>query len=583
MKIQRVLLLSLFCVASLTSCNENSNEISVLPSVEPFKNQAEVRFSSTLEYTTEDTIGYKMLVPYTDTYQVNFGSVVKSYTIFDEIGNEIEQSTKSFVTTELQKDSRIYVVLEVLKNHIIETTVKAVNHEAVLPYDVEFSHKPTDFKTTGAASRKATEIKYVKRPNATYVNSNNPELLTNADLNQALTRNNVTGEVFFTFEHNNGPTQAFYYGYQVKNVSKKNIYITIKNVGFQLNGPGSWLGEDEWIQFYNTKFNFDTSNWNEQQMKTFNDYYGFCNTYEPNLYQPQTIVLPPNEKIYVMGGTTYDSYLNFNAFNTANKLVNGGCSNGAVLFDVAGGTAQATFYVYTRYDLIAYETVHQGYVVERNGKNFGSQYIGYDTCNGIVDNEMVFEFDDSTIAQKLPVTFTNYYQYRVSYNGEPYAKINSTAHKQTLTAWTTHSNPQYNSTAVGTDMTRYITIDAVTKDEVVIDSNHYDGNGNIANIGNWMIDYQDRYNFVNKGDKDRKIVLSENDGGSIAVMIRDVTGKILDKKYTFTSVEKFPFNNEYYSYLYTLDVPAHSVIQIAMEYNLLANSNGGIRHTVNLI
>ena len=472
--------------------------------------------------------------------------------------------------------------MQVSKGCLIRSTITATHNEAVMPYDPVFSHQPSDFQTSGTASKNASKIEYVKRPQGTYINSNNPELLTDADLNQALTRNNVTGEVFFTFEHNNGPTSSFYYGYQVKNTTDHNLYITIKNLGFQLDGPGSWLGQNEWIQFYNTKFDYDTTKWSEQQKEIFIAYYNFSSDYQPELYQPLTVVLPPNEKIYVMGGTTKDSFMNFNCFNTANKTVRGGCSNAAVLFNVAGGYAQATFYVYTNPDLIAVEKVHQGYVVSRDDKDFGSQYIGYDTCNGIVENEMVFSFDDTTISNKLPVTFTSYYKDHVSAKGNPYEKIDSTAHQNTLFTWYTHINPQYNSTAVGTDMTRYITIDAITKEEVVIDSDHYDGKGNLANIGNWMIDYQDRYNFVNQGSRNRKITLGFRDGGSVAVMMRDANGKILDKKFTFTSVETFPFNNESFSYLYTLDIPAHTVVQIVMEYNLLANSNGGIRHMVYL-
>ena len=48
-----------------------------------------------------------------------------------------------------------------------------------------------------------------------------------------------------------------------------------------------------------------------------------------------------------MGGTTADAYQNINVFNSANKRVKGGCGNGAVLFEVTGGTAEGAFMVYT--------------------------------------------------------------------------------------------------------------------------------------------------------------------------------------------------------------------------------------------
>ena len=41
-------------------------------------------------------------------------------------------------------------------------------------------------------------------------------------------------------------------------------------------------------------------------------------------------------------------------------------------------------------------------------------------------------------------------------------------------------------------MTKYITIDNVTKQEVIIDPEHFDGKGELANIGNWMVDYIDQ-------------------------------------------------------------------------------------------
>ena len=195
---------------------------------------------------------------------------------------------------------------------------------------------------------------------------------------------------------------------------------------------------------------------------------------------------------------------------------------------------------------------------------------------------MMFKFNDNFNSQRLPVTYTNYYKDGVSSKGTPYAKIDSTAHVQTLNYWTTHLSPQSSHAAVGTDMTRYITVDSKTRKEVIIDADHYDGTGSLANIGNWMIDYQDRFTLVNTGSRERTITLALKDGGSIAVMTRDANGNILDKKYTISRVQTFRFDNEDFSYVYSIKVPAHSVKQVTLEYNLLANSYGAIKHIVHL-
>ncbi len=595
MILPKKLLSCLLTIGLLCSCNQTTNKsesesISVLDTVKDYVNLPEFRLSSVLDVVeTETRLGYKMKVPYSDTYHITFTENVKKYTIYDYIGNLICESTETFTTPQLEKDEIVYVVIEGNEtNHVIQTELYATNHVSVLPYESVFETDPTKLDVYGDSSvnpLKPAKINYKKREGGTYINSNNPEKLSTDDLNKALCRNELEGDVFFTFEHNNMST-PFYYGYQVRNNTNNKLYITIQNIGFQLDGPGTWLGEDEWIKFYNTKFEFDPSNWTEEQQANFESWYNFSGEYQSNNHQPMTIVLPPNEQIYVMGGTTSDSYLNFNAYNTANRKVANGCSNAAVLFSVSGGKADGAFYIYDDPANIVNNTTHQGYVVERNGINYGSQYIGYDTCHGVVDNEAVWTFNDITLPQRLPVTFTNYYQDNVSQTGAPYSEIQSTAHQQTLSYWGTHLNPQNNSTVVGTDMTRYITIDSVTKQEIVIDANHYDGRGSLANIGNWMIDYQDRFTFVNQGTVDRTITLALTDNGSSAVMVRDAEGKILDKKYTLTRVETFPYslrgNVEYHSYLYSLIVPAHSVIQVTLEYNLLANSSGYLKHTVYL-
>lgn len=557
-----------------------------------FKHLPEVRFSSTFEYASKDRIGYKMRVPYTDTYKVEFiSSNIKKYTILSENDVEICSSDMTFTTPALQKDSIIYVVINVNSNNIIETKVTATNHVSVLPYDSNFSVDPStiDVNTPITQYQNAT-VNYVKRNDGTYINSNNPERLIDKDLNNPIFKKSLSGEVFFTFEHNNAPSVSFYYGFQLKNKTSNNLYITIKNIGFQLDGPGSWLGQNEWIQFYNTYFEYDTEGWDTAKWDYFNKNYSFVQTYRPENNQPQTVVLPPGEQIYVMGGTTSDSYKGFNAYNTADKTVYKGCSNAAVLFDVSGGEALGTFFAYTSPSLISEEKDVIGYVYGKGragdgtdiDHEYGQQYGGYDTCNGVVDNEMTFKFGDVVQSGYLAVNYKNYYSKTAPSKGTPYAAIGSMPYDNSLNSWVTHLNPQSGDhRAVGTDMTRYITIDSVTRKEIIIDTDHYDGLGLFANIGNWMIDYQDRFTLVNTGSKERTITFTLK-GDTISLMVRDVDGNILEAKQILGRIENIDFHGEQFSYLYSVKVPAHSVKQLTLEYNLLANSYGSISHRVYL-
>jgi hypothetical protein len=282
-----------------------------------------------------------------------------------------------------------------------------------------------------------------------------------------------------------------------------------------------------------------------------------------------------------MGGTTSDSYNNVNVFNTANKKVSGGCSNGAVLFEVIGDNVEAAFYSYKNPDKVQRDNkTHQGYVAERDGHEYGRQLIGYDNCHGVVDANLTWEFSDLTESQYLPVTYTNYYDENVKEKGNtPYGKINSTPHVQQGREWTTHINPQNNNKGVGTDMTKYYTIDE-NGNEICIDPDHFDGLGYTANIGNWMIDYMENYTFVNHGKNSRTIKVSFKNNGSVAVLVRDQNGKYIEgtAQYTVCSPASSYGSAINDKFEYTIVIPAGSVVQFTVEYNLLANSSGNIVH-----
>lgn len=536
-----------------------------------------------------------MNAPFNDNYTIKLNNGL-ALTIFNKKEKLlVSLKENEDVTISLKKNELVYIIAE-SKNKSIDFSVTLEKNFSLLPYDpIKIDNPKKYYEKMGKVDNnidplKPAKIKYDKRNKGIYVNCNNPEVLKDSSLNKALSRVDVSNkEVFFTFEHNNGISSPFYYGYQVLNTSDKDIYVTVKNVGLQLDGSGCWLGEKEWVDFYNLPFNIkNLESLTEAEKETYNLFYGFANNYQPANIQPITYKIPPKKHIYVMGGTTKDAYNHINVFNTADMPIKDGCSNGAVLFEVKG-QAEAIFYAYKDYKKVGKENrTHQGYVVNLPNEeaNFGSQYVGYDnTCNGVIDNKATWEFNDSTKPQVLPVSFDNYYADNFPLKSKPYARLKVSKHSHVATSWATHINPQNNHNAIGTDMTKYITVDNTGK-KIVIDANHYDGNAKLANIGNWMADYIDGYTFVNYGQKERSITINMYHTGAIACFVRDKDFKVLKETVQYAIQMGATKHNDKdvapikLNFSYTVKVPANSVIQFYVEYNLLANSCGNINHEV---
>ena len=558
-----------------------------------FEGLKDIRFSSYESGTEVSTVhNLKQVAPYDDTYKVSTNANT-TCEIYDTNGNNLLTLDKSqHATLDLKKDDVVYVVLEGVAEKTVGYEVELVEHKSLLPYD---PINLVDAEALAAVDKSSidplerAEVNFVKREGGLYINCNNPEKLTDYCLNKALTRNDVSNkEVFFTFEHNNAITGSFYYGYQVMNRGTEDVYVTVKNIGFQLDGPGCWLGEREWIDFYNTEFRIKSyDEFTESQMGTLDAYYSFCNTFKSPDYQPITYRIPAGQHIYVMGGTTKDSYNKTNVFKTANKKVAGGCSNGAVLFEVHGENVEAAFYAYKNADKVQKDNdTHQGYVaIGPDGHEYGRQLIGYDNCHGVVDANLTWEFSDHTRPQLLPVRYTNYYKDGIRGSGNiPYSKIESTPHVNERTDWVTHINPQNSHAGVGTDMTKYYTVDELGN-PICIDSDHIDGLGYTANIGNWMIDYMENYTFVNHGSKERNIKLSFTNTGSVAVLVRDAEGKYIEgtAQYTICTTSGAYGQPIMDIFEYYVVVPANGYLQFTVEYNLLANSSGYIKHTAELL
>lgn len=548
----------------------------------------DVRFSSMKDFfkKNQEQIEYVMKVPYSDTYQVAFKNL-KKVEILNEKNELLKEANQTF-TIDLMKDEKIVLIVYKNTSLRINVSVKAMHHKAILPYEpLAMVNVKTLNKKEGKTldPLKPARINAIKRDdgNGLYINCNNPEKLTSEDMGKALSRVDISNKrVFFTFEHNNY-NEPFYYGYQVKNTSKEDVYITVLNMGFQLDGQGCWLGEKEWVDFYNANFRYDPSQWNDKQKQKFKEYFNFSNQYKTKKNQPITYRLPKGKYFYVMGGTTKDAYKHLNVLKTANRLVCGGCSNAAVLFEVIG-KAEGSFFVYQDPKQIKNNQTHQGYVVQRNGHDYGSQYVGYDTCHGVVDTMITYTFNDYTQAQDLPVEYVNYYDEKALDNPFPYKKLNSTPHTQKRTYWVTHINPQGSDEGVGTDMTKYYTIND-KNEEICIDADHLDGHARLANIGNWMMDYMDYFTFVNQGERDRFVTINMKNTGSLCVLIRDKKGKLITNSPMFTIMHQDKDDNEasiQNDFTYTVKVKAHSSKQLIIEYNLLANSCGYVKHKVTL-
>lgn len=561
-------------------------------------NEVPFRLSSILDIASSNgTTTYKMIAPYDDSYNLKCKDAT-SVIVYNEYGQVISKEG-NVVDVTLTKNQLVYVSIVGLQDVEFRLTVSAKNHLVELPYEINSSIDLDSLKTNSESKvdpLKPSKISYTKRDDGKglYINSNNPEKITEKEFNTVLTRQEVTDkEVFFTFEHNNANSRAYYYGYRVTNTDDHDIYITVKNLGYQINGAGSWLGEDEWIKFYNTKFESDTSNYTPSQLANYQAYVSFSNQYKSNNRKPITYRIPSGKYIYVMGGTVADAYNNISVFDSANKKVQGGCGNGAVLFEVTGGTAEGAFMVYTNPNASTLneseyvtDKKEYGYIVTRDGTNVGSQYIGYDNCHGVVDADLTWTFNDNTPDQTLPVSFTNPY-FTTQKGGTPYSKIDNFIPQENVGVkeWLTHINPNNNSETVGTDMTDYITVDHLTKQAITLGARFIDGRGKNANIGNWMVDYIDTITLVNQGDQVRTFTYQLTHSGVILAFVRDENGYI-DESFTPKYCVKIG-GSDYGDaiddrFIYSVEVQPHSIKRFSVNYNLLANSYGCIRHKATL-
>jgi len=536
------------------------------------------RLSSISDITNENgERSYSVYAPYTDTYTLTSSNV--SAIVLMQGDTVVASGVSSLTVALTEKEEYTLTVKTAAANAKFDITTKAANHLVTLPYDVAQPLDTSDIPLSSNAANPLTpaKIDYVKREGGTYIYSNNPEMFRSQHVGKAFMRNEgLTGEVYVTYEHANYAGQNVYLGYQLKNDSDHDVYVTVMNVGYQWTG--TWFGQLAWYDFYNTHFelpdDYFTSTGAISSKYSGLDY--AYQDYTPRVYQPTTYRLPAGEYFWVIGGTSADAYNNINVDNSANHYVNPvRCANGNVKFTVAGGEVTGTMYCYTNASQVKAEPEALGYVAA----GYAQQYSGIADHHGVIDNYVTWTFNDNIGGGMLPVTYTNYYDNNCPKETTPYAAYNSTAHTvSSATTWMTHLNPNNDKGAVGMDMVEFAWHDE-KGNPILIDNDHADGAGLIPNTGNWMIEYQDHFTLVNQGGKARTVTLHLRDHGSLALLVRDSqTGEVLETAFTAGLGE----NNVFSNYTYDVVVPAHSVRQITLDYLLVACSYGSVTHAATI-
>ncbi len=523
---------------------------------------------------------YTMRAEYTDTYTFTCPNAA----IHSVITNKGTTKGSTTVTKDIVAGELVDIVIQAKYANIKAVlTVTPKNNTRRIPYEPQFTVDSSKLDTVGDASQnplQAATLEYTKREGGSYVYLNNPEKLQPEDIGQAILRDEgLTGNVQVTWEHSNFTGRSIYLGYQLKNEGSSDVFVTVTNIGYQTSGE--WLGQQSWSDYYNHKFSLPSDYFNANG-KESSRYEGqdFIN-YTPRVFQPTTYRIPAGKYIYVLGGTSADAYNATNVAGTADKKVaSGKCTNAVAKFYVHGGDVTGTFYCYTDASQVKASPKEQGFILDRNGGSFGDQYKGIDYHQGLVEANLTWTVNDSTSSCWLPVKYHPYRDSSAAWKNTPYEAYNSTMQTRNSTQWVTNINPQSAYSGVGSDMMSFecVTTDGKT---VTIDTEHADGYGNRANLGNWMVDYQENMTFVNQGDTTRRFIINKNANGALMAMVMDADRNVLAAKCTIRPITASPTAKNYE--LYTVEVPPHSVKQVTVNFLLMGNSYGSVSNWVELV
>lgn len=544
--------------------------------------------SNVLDETNENGIvTYKMSIPTTDEYFISCDKA-KEITIYDE-NEEIINSAQKEMTIRLNEKDVIYILI-VTNDPKEEFFLRfyPINNQIAVPYEINIENDGKDVPLFNDESDPLTHslIKMKKRNGGTYLYSNVPESMPDEVVNSIIMQNNdLQGDCFLTYEHQNASSiEDIYMGYRIVNNNDHDIYVTVRNVGLQVNG--SWLGEKSWMDYYGVKYEMDKTHFYKEPFdyfgkqydahKWFNDYLHFDVDYIPNNISPTTYKIPPKQYIYVIGGTSVDSYKNVNVNNTANQIIKPhNCANGNVFFTINNGKATGELCVYDEPSKI-----NTPNVIVQNMRRYGEKddfggRLGVSNHHGVIDVNPMWVFNDLTPSQNLPVVYYPYYADVLKEKYEPYEKVEgSYEHEYKSDRWFSHLSAQYHHNYVGEDMVENTVL--CDGKEVVLSVNIANPAGNVWDFGNWMIEYHENCVFVNQGNKERIVKVHLVNAGSIFYIIKDEHGNILKPGATLITCEgRRP--------AYECIIPAHSKVILSVQFVLPANNNGSVEHYIELI
>lgn len=540
-------------------------------------NKKPFMLSSVYDETLENkTITYKFFVKYDDTY--TFYCETASLLVYNsDFSYKLKKKEK--LELSLQKDSLLKIKVKT-KNTKESFVLNVIPNNKTIPsYDINHTDTLQDVSLYNDKYDSLTpaEIKVNKRKGGSYIYSNVPESMPLEVVNSIIMENkNLKGQCFVTFEHQNTTGLPYVYlGYRLINNNEKDIYVTIKNIGYQVKD--SWLGEKSWMDYYGVKYPMDiVKTFNEEKYKWFHDYLNFDTNYTPNPIVPSTYKIPKGKYIYVIGGTTLDSYNNINVNSTADlKISPRCCANGNVLFNIYGKNVTGQLCVCDNPESI----INKDLVIQ-NMRRYGEHddyggRMGISNHEGVIDTDINFVFNDLTASQNLPVKYYPLYADTLKEKYRPKEKIKGLyRHEVNNDRWYTHLSSQFHHEYVGDDMVENV---SVWKNKPIKFSTFIaNPAGNIWDFGNWMIEYHDNFTFVNQGDKNRKIRFTLHNLGSIFYIFKDENGNIIHSGATFHSCTgKIPCHE--------IDVFPHSKVFVSLQYVLPANNNGSIEHIVELV
>lgn len=543
-------------------------------------NQKPFYISNILDNTNESkVVTYRIITDFEDDYCFKCDNSV-SLVLLDEYGNYIADCEKEMIIN-LKANSIYHIQVTTSKaNENFYLRMYSFNSKVAVPYKQNIVNDGKDIPLYSKDNEtKPALIESIKRKGGTYIYSNVPESMPAEVVNTILMQNtDLTGDCFMTYEHQNKTGLPYVYmGYRIVNNNDHDIYVTVKNVGYQVDG--SWLGEKSWMDYYGVNFDMKrVVNFDEKAYEWFDAYLHFDVNYKASPISPTTYKIPKGQYIYVTGGTSNDAYKNINVNDTANKGIKPNCcANANVFFTINNGKATGELCVYVDSDKINEENV-----VIQNMRRYGEHddfggRIGVSNHHGVIDSNPIFIFNDNTPSGYLKLKYYPIYSDTIDINGtyKPLQAImDSYPHEFIGDYWATNLSSQYHHDYIGTDM---VENDVLFEGKTItLSVNKATPAGKIWDFGNWMIEYQDNCVLVNQGDNDRKVRFYISNMGSLLYIIKDELGNILKCGATFETCEGL-------KPIYEVEVKAHSKVLITVVNVLPANNNGSIVHRVELV